>query len=333
MNKTQSILVTGGAGYVGSALVPKLLAKGHRVKVIDLYIYGENVFDGAGHDSNLTQVKGDIRDLDLLQREVPGTDCVVHLACISNDPSFELDPNLGRSINYDAFPSLVEISKRNGVRRFIYASSSSVYGIKDEDNVTEDMPLEPLTDYSKYKALCEGILLREQTPGFAPVVVRSATVCGYAPRLRLDVIVNILTNHAVNTGRMKVLGGAQKRPNVNIQDITDLYVQLVGLPAEDIAGKIFNAGGENHNVLELAEMVKRVVGKAEIEVVPQPTNDPRSYHISSAKIKKELGWEPRHSIEDAVRSLCEAFEAGKVPNPLDDVRYYNVRAMQSIHLS
>lgn len=330
MNKAQNVLVTGGAGYVGSALVPKLLARGHKVKVFDLYLFGDHVFDGAEDSPDLTQIKGDIRDKSALQREIPGSDCIIHLACISNDPSFELDPSLGKSVNYDAFFDLVAVSKESGAKRFIYASTSSVYGVKDEENVTEDMPLEPLTDYSKYKALCEEVLLREQTPDFTPVVIRSATVCGYAPRLRLDVIVNILTNHAMNTGCIKVLGGTQKRPNVNIQDITDLYVQLTELPVEMIAGKTFNAGGENHNVLELAEMVRRVAGRGEIEVVHEQTNDTRSYHISSAKIKRELGWEPRYSIEDAIRSLCEAFEAGKVPHPLDDVRYYNVKAMQAM---
>ena len=332
MTDTQNVLVTGGAGYVGSILVPKLLAKGHRIKVIDLYLYGDTALNAVSDNTNLKQVKGDIRDQGLLKREVPGSDCVIHLACISNDPSFELDPQLGKSINYDAFFDLVEECKHNHVKRFIYASSSSVYGIKDEEKVTEDMSLEPLTDYSKYKALCEEILFKEQTPDFSPVIVRSATVCGYAPRLRLDVIVNILTNHAVNTGRIKVIGGKQKRPNINIQDITDLYVQLVELPIETIAGKVFNVGGENHTVLELAEMVKKISGRGEIEVVHEATNDPRSYHISSDKIKRELGWEPKHSIEDAIGSLCEAFDTGKIPNSMDDVRYYNVRAMKALQL-
>jgi len=333
MNEIRNILVTGGAGYVGSELVPKLLAKEYNVKVIDLYLYGDNTLDTVKDNPDLIQVRGDIRDRELLERELPGTDCVIHLACISNDPSFELDPQLGKSINYDAFLDLVQVSKQNRVQRFIYASSSSVYGIKDVENVTEDMSLEPLTDYSKYKALCEEVLLKEQTPDFSPVIVRSATVCGYAPRLRLDVVVNILTNHAVNTGHIKVLGGTQKRPNINIQDITDLYIRLAEIPVEMIAGKVFNAGGENHSVLELAEMVKRIAGKGRIEVIHEATNDPRSYHISSTKIRRELGWTPQYSIEDAIKSLCDAFEGGKIPNPMDDIRYYNVKAMKAMQLN
>ena len=161
----RSVLVTGGAGYVGSVLVPKLLAEGYRVKVLDLYLYGDHVLDAVADNPNLEQIKGDIRDRPLLERIMPGCDAVIHLACISNDPSFELNPELGKSINYDAFFDLVAVAKDSGVRRFIYASSSSVYGVKQEENVTEDLPLEPLTDYSKYKALCEEVLLEGPEPG------------------------------------------------------------------------------------------------------------------------------------------------------------------------
>ncbi|MBM3131629.1 MAG: SDR family oxidoreductase [Chloroflexi bacterium] len=334
--KLHTILVTGGAGYIGSVLVPKLLVKGYHVKVLDLYIYGENALDGVRNNPNLEQIKGDIRDRKILERVLPGTDCVIHLACISNDPSFELDAQLGKSINYDAFLPLVKTSKRSRVKRFIYASSSSVYGIKEEQKVTEDMPLEPLTDYSKYKALCEQVLRMAQSSDFTTVSVRSATVCGYSPRMRLDVIVNILTNHAVNTGRIEVLGGPQKRPNINIEDLTDLYVRLVEFPDEKIAGKVYNVGFENFTVSELAEMVRSIVqkqfGKNGIQIVTEPTNDPRSYHISSEKIERELGWRPTHTIEDAIRSLCKAFKEGKLPDSMNDVRYFNVKAMQALQL-
>ena len=327
MKSVQKVLVTGGAGYVGSVLVPKLLDKGYQVKVLDLYLYGEDVLDAVKDNPNLEQIKADIRDRALLERVIPGTDALIHLACISNDPSFELDPQLGKSINYDAFLGLMEVSKRCGVKRFIYASTSSVYGVKEEENVTEDLPLEPLTDYSKYKALCEEVLLREQSPDFTTIVIRSATVCGYSPRLRLDLVVNILTNLAVNTGRITVLGGQQKRPNIHIEDVTDLYIQLLELPDEIVAGKIFNVGYQNYQILEIAELVRKVVGKEGVEIVIRPTTDNRSYHISSEKIKRELGFEPKHSVEDAIRDLYDAFKAGKIPNPLDDIRYYNVKTM------
>ncbi len=331
----KSVLVTGGAGYVGSVLIPKLLAKGYKVKVLDLYIYGEDVLDPVKDDPNLKQIKGDIREKALLERELKGVDAVIHLACISNDPSYELDPELGKSINYDAFINLVDISKKLGVKRFIYASSSSVYGIKEEDNVTEDLPLEPLTDYSKYKALCEDYLLKQRSPGFVVLVLRPATVCGYSPRLRLDLSVNILTNHAVNKGKITVFGGEQKRPNIHIEDMAELYIKTLEYPDEMIDGKIFNAGYDNMKMKDIANTVKKVVSREiankDLEVVTTPTNDNRSYHVSSGKIREELGFEAKRTVEQAVEDLVTAFKAGKIPDP-DDKRYYNIKTMQAIKL-
>ncbi len=331
MNMLKNVLVTGGAGYVGAVLVPKLLDQGYAVKVIDLYIYGNDVLQEVKDHPNLTEIQGDIRERELLEREIPGTDAIIHLACISNDPSFELNPELGKSINYDAFLDLVEVAKKNTVARFVYASSSSVYGIKEVENVTEDLPLEPLTDYSKYKALCEDVLLQEREPGFTTLILRPATVCGYSPRLRLDLTVNILTNHAVNNKKITVFGGEQKRPNLHIEDMTDLYIKSLEWPAEAIDGKIFNAGYENHKVREIAEIVKHVVGDT-VDIITTPTDDHRSYHVSSKKIKQELGFVPQHSIEEAVQDLVNAFQAGNIPDSLTDPRYYNIKTMQSINL-
>ena len=256
---------------------------------------------------------------------------MIHLACISNDPSFELNPELGKSINYDAFFDLVAVAKDSGVSRFIYASSSSVYGVKPDDNVTEDLALEPLTDYSKYKALCEEVLLKAQSPDFTTVVLRPATVCGYSPRLRLDLTVNILTNYAVNARRITVFGGNQKRPNIHIGDMAAVYLRLLEAPPDLIAGKVFNAGYQNHTVTELAETIRSVVGRS-TEIVTTPSDDNRSYHISSEKIRRELGFVPTHTIEDAVRGLVDGFEAGRIPNPMTDIRYYNIKTMQALHL-
>ena len=330
MNRFKKVFITGGAGYVGAVLVPALLEHGYQVKVLDLYLYGD-VLAPFANNPNLQQIKGDIRDRKLLEKEIPGCDAVIHLACISNDPSFELNPDLGKSINYDAFFDLVAVSKGSGVKRFIYASSSSVYGVKQEADVTEELALEPLTDYSKYKALCEDVLLKEQQPGFTCVVLRPATVCGYSPRLRLDLTVNILTNFAVNSGRITVFGGAQQRPNIHINDMVAAYLRLLDADDALIAGKIFNAGYENHTVKEIAEMVRHVVGTS-TEIVTTPSDDNRSYRISSDKIRRELGFVPTHSIEDAARGLVEGFKAGKIPNPMSDIRYYNIKTMQAIHL-
>ncbi len=329
-SKIHTVYITGGGGYVGSLLVPKLLNMGYCVRVIDLFIYGDHIFNSIKQNPNLQVIKGDIRDTALLKQTISGSDAVIHLACISNDPSFELNPDLGKSINYDAFIPLVKISKESGVKRFIYASSSSVYGIR-EGNVTEDLPLMPLTDYSKYKALCEEILLKECDKDFVALVLRPATVCGYSPRLRLDLTVNILTNHAVNNRKITVFGGDQLRPNIHIEDVTDLYIKSLEWPDESIKGKIFNAGYENHKVMQLAQIVKDVVGE-DVEIVKTPTDDHRSYHVSSEKIKRELGFVPKHSIEDAVRDLLKAFEDGKIPDSMTDKRYFNIKTMQALEL-
>jgi len=332
-----TVFVPGGAGYVGAILIPKLLARGHHVRVFDTYAYGQPFapFTGA---AGLTEIVGDVRDRELVTRSLEGCDAVIHLACISNDPSFELDPAYGKSVNFDCFAPLVTAAKRAGVRRFVYASSSSVYGLSDEPHVREDHPLLPLTDYSKYKMLCEPIILAEQSTDFTTVVIRPATVCGYSPRMRFDLSVNILTNHAVNRRKILVFGGVQTRPNIHIGDITDLYVDLLDERADLIAGQTFNAGFQNRSIGEIAEIVRSVViaefpAGAPIEIETQPTDDLRSYHVNSDKIARVLGFRPRHTLEDAVRDLCRAFRAGRFPNSLDDRRYFNVKLMKETALA
>jgi nucleoside-diphosphate-sugar epimerase len=321
------VLVTGGAGYVGCVLVPKLLETGYEVVVYDLMLFGA---DGLPQHPLLQAVEGDIRDIPSFTAALKGVDSVVHLACISNDPSFELDPELSKSINYDCFEPLVLACKENGVGRFIYASTSSVYGVSDAPEVTETHPLVPLTDYNKYKGMSEPFLLRHQSPDFTTVIIRPATVCGYSPRMRFDLSVNILTNLAVNKGQITVFGGSQKRPNIHVDDIAELYVQLLEIPSELIAGEIFNAAYQNHTISELAEMVKKIVEqempeKVPIKIITTTSNDLRSYHVSSRKIKEKLGYIPRRSVEDAIRDLCNAFKAGKLPNSMTDDRYVNVK--------
>lgn len=325
----KKIFITGGAGYVGAVLVPLLLENGFDVTVLDLMIYGEDVL--PSHPNSYV-VKGDIRDHALLKKIIPGHDAVIHLACISNDPSFELNPDLGKTINLDAFRPLVEISKSVGVARFIYASSSSVYGIKEEPDVHEDMQLEPLTDYSQFKANCEKILSEYQTNDFTTVTIRPATVCGYSPRQRMDVVVNILTNLAYHKREITVFGGNQLRPNIHIEDMARVYQTLLEVPDEKIAGKIFNAGYENQTVRELAETVKSVIG-IDVKLVTVFTNDNRSYHISSKKIKEELDFKARHTIREAVEDLREAFKKGLLPNSLTDEKYFNIMRMEKLKLT
>jgi len=327
------ILVAGGAGYVGSKLVPALLDEGHEVVVLDLYLYGDSVFKSHRCNPRLTEIKGDIRDIQTVKRALHFCDAVIHLACISNDPSFELDPSLGKSINLDSFEPFVKAAKAAKVKRFIYASSSSVYGVKDEPSVHEGIELRPLTDYSKFKAECERILFSYLDDNFICTVIRPATVCGYAPRQRLDVVVNILTNLAYNTGKIKVMGGDQMRPNIHIDDMVRSYLYVLKSPKETIQGETFNVGYHNHTVKEIAEIVRKVVSKTkEVSVEFVPTNDPRSYHISSEKIGKKIDFYPKYSIEDAVISLVEAFEKDMLPNSLSDETYFNIKTMQKVNL-
>jgi nucleoside-diphosphate-sugar epimerase len=329
----KSILITGGAGYVGSLLTPQLLDAGYKVTVYDIMYFGDE-FLPKKHP-NLTVVQGDIRDTAKLRRSLKGVEVVIHLACISNDASFELDEGLSTSINLHAFEPLVIAAKEAGVKRFIYASSSSVYGVSESPDVTEEHPLIPLTLYNKYKGMCEPLLWKHHSKDFVCVTIRPATLCGYAPRQRLDLSVNILTNHAINAGKITVFGGSQKRPNLHVQDMCDLYKLLLQVSDEKIAGQTFNAGFQNLSIMEIAQIAKRVVqeefpGKGDIPIVTTPTDDIRSYHVNSDKIQRVLGFKPKCNVEDAVRDLCKAFKSSKLPNSLQDTFYFNVRRLKEL---
>ena len=328
----KKVIVFGGGGYCASLLVPQLVEEGWHVRVFDTFWYGTDHLPKHPH---LELMKGDVRDLLAVKQALQSCDYVVHLACISNDASFELDEKLSTSVNLESFEPLVMAAKLAGVKRFIFASSSSVYGVSESPNVTEDHPLMPLTLYNKYKGLCEPLLLRHTDDNFVGVIFRPATVCGFAPRQRLDLSVNILTNHAVNKGQITVFGGDQLRPNLHVQDYADLLKLLLTAPAVDVSNQIFNCGFQNMSIMDIAKTVKRVVEETfpelgDIPLIVTESNDPRSYHINSDKIFKALGFRPKHSVEDAVRDLCKAFKQGKLPNSFDDDRYYNVKTMKKI---
>src|SRR6516225_9173832 len=327
----QKVLITGGAGYVGHVLTPRLLAAGHEVTVYDSLFFGCRL----PNDPELRVVRGDIRDTAKLAALFEGQDAVLHLACISNDASFELDERLSKTINYDCFEEMVVAAKRAGVRRFVYCSSSSVYGVSNSPEVTEEHPLVPLTLYNKFKGMCEPLLLKHMANDFTVVIIRPATICGYSPRTRLDLSVNILTNHAVNKGTITVFGGNQMRPNLHVEDMVDAYHLMLTAPHEKIHGETFNIGFQNYSIAEIANMVKKVVEeempeKGDIKIVTTPTNDMRSYHVNSDKVKRVLGFEPRRSIEDAVRDLTRAFRNYMLPDSFDNEWYYNVRTMKKI---
>jgi nucleoside-diphosphate-sugar epimerase len=325
------VLITGGAGYCGSIVTPKLLDDGYRVTVFDIMYYGYQHLP-TDHP-NLTIIEGDIRDTDHLARYMEKDQALLHLACISNDASFELDENLSTTVNLDAFEPMVLAAKKSGIRRFLYASTSSVYGVSEAPDVTEDHPLVPLTLYNKFKGMCEPLLLKHTNEDFVGVIFRPATVCGYSPRQRLDVSVNILTNHAVNNEEITVFGGSQLRPNLHINDYAALCSLLLESDDAKIANEIFNCGYQNFSLMEIAETVKKVVEeifpeKAPIRITTTPTDDIRSYHINSDKILNKLNFSPTRSIEEAVKGLCTAFREGRLPESFDDDRYYNVRTMK-----
>ena len=326
--KMKKIFITGGGGYVGCELTDYLANIGYEVTVFDLFLYGKNVFS---NNKNIKLIKGDIRNIELFKHSIKNHDAVIHLACISNDPSFELNPELGKSINFDAFEPIVNESLKSGIKRFIYASSSSVYGIKNESDVKENMSLEPLTDYSKFKADCEKILLKYNSKNFETVIIRPATVCGYSKRQRLDVIVNILTNLAFHKREITVFGGSQLRPNIHIKDMVRAYEYLLKADSNKINGQIFNAGWENMSVNDIALTVKESIGN-DIKITTTPTDDNRSYHISSEKIKKELEFNTKFTISDAVNDLKKAFEKKLFQNTLNNELYFNIKMMNKLNL-
>jgi len=288
--------------------------------VVDWFIYG----DTLPQHPRLTCQRRDLREVRMVDSEA-----VIHLACISNDPSFELDPALGRSVNYEATVKLVQLAQQGGVQRFIYASSSSVYGIKpDGVDVTEGMALAPVSDYSKYKALGEEVVLGAD--GLCATVLRPATVCGYSPRQRLDVIVNAMTAHAVVNGTIRLEGGAQRRANLHIADMVRAYLAVLDAPAQKVAGEVFNVGAENLTAKAIAEQVQAVT-KAKIQTVPMV--DPRSYAINSERIAKVLKFKPAHTVTEAITELKAALTDGRVPDALTDAKYYNIRQMQLCHMS
>ena len=291
-------------------------------------MYGDNVFNDK---SKVNLIKGDIRNQKLLKKILPGHNAVIHLACISNDPSFELNPLLGKSINLDAFEPLIKISKESGVSRFIYASSSSVYGIKEDMNVTENVKLEPITDYSKFKAQCEEICLKYSSKDFITTIIRPATVCGFSKRQRFDLVVNILTNLGINTGQITVFGGKQLRPNIHINDMIDAYLNVLEQEEKKVNSKIYNVGYENQPVIELANLVKKNIEK-KVEIILTETNDNRSYHISSDKIKNELGFINKYTIEDAIIGIKNAFKRNEYIDSLKNDIYFNVKMMKKINL-
>ena len=320
------VLVTGACGYVGSLLVPRLLADGHKVVAYDQQFFGDGFLPQTNESIEI--VKADIRDITSFRWALRGVDAVIHLACLSNDYCCQLDESLSTEINYNAFEPLVMTAKHEGVKRFIYCSSSSVYGVSDAPDITEEHPLVPLTLYNKYKGLCEPLLWKHQDDHFTCVTIRPATVCGYAPRQRFDLTVNIMTQHAIMKGAITVFGGKQKRPNLHIKDMCAVYQMLLKAPKALIAGETFNVGQQNMTVQEIAELIQKTVpylGFPEPTITVEESQDNRSYHVNSEKIKRALGFVPQFTVEDAIRDLAIKFKSGRFADSLTNPWYTNVK--------
>ena len=328
----KKIFITGGGGYCGSRLVPFLLKNKYEVTVYDTFYFGNFL---PTNNSKLKIIKGDIRNKSLLKESFKNHEVLINLACISNDTSFVLNEKLSTSINLDAFEPMVIASKEAGIKRFIYASSSSVYGISEEKNVTENHPLVPLTLYNKYKGMCEPLLFQHTSNDFEGIVFRPATVCGYSPRMRLDLSVNILTNFAINKYEILVFGGNQLRPNLHIQDYCDVLLTFINADSKIISNQIYNVGYENLSILSIAHKVKEVIEKKiekKIEIKIKESSDNRSYHINSEKIFNQLGFKPSRNIEFAIDELFYFFEKGFIKNSFTDDSYYNVKTLKRLNV-
>ncbi len=325
----RKILVTGGAGYIGAVLVPRLVAQGHDVTVLDAFLYGTDPSLGPIAHERCQRLRADIRDFHFVDTvlEQGGFDAIIHLAAISNDPSSALDPEVTWSVNLEAVRHLMESAKRHGVDRFLYASSASVYGVKDTENVTEDLPLDPITIYAECKARGEEILNGLVDRNFVGVSVRSATVCGYSPRLRLDLTINLLTDQALTDRRIRVFGGDQMRPNVHVQDLSSFYMTLLDAPVSLINGESFNVCRANASVMSLAEMIRDELD-CTLPIDTVPSDDPRSYHLCASKARDILRFEPQHDLVEAVRELEDAYASGLVADSRSTT-YRNVAWMQA----
>ena len=305
------IVVTGACGYKGSILVPKLLERGYEVLALDTMWFGNFLSD---HPS-LTVRNTDVRNIDEI--DLQKDDVIIHLSSVANDPCGDLDPKLTWEISALATMQLADKAVRNGATRFIYASSGSVYGIKEEEQVTEDLELKPISEYNKTKMVAERVLL-SYADKMSIQIIRPATVCGLSPRMRLDVSVNMLTMQAVKNGEITVFGGKQTRPNIHIDDITDIYLFMLDHPEHQ---GIFNAGFENISILQIAE---RAAQKTGAKITVTESNDPRSYRINSDRLL-ETGFAPRKTVNDAIDEIIATYNAGKLH---DEERWYNLKWMQ-----
>ena len=329
----KTVLITGGAGYVGTLLTNQLIQKNYKVIVYDTFWFGDFIKE----NNNLVKIKGDIRDIKKISEIKYPIDTVIHLACISNDNTFELNESLSEEINFNSFQPLIQHFKNFGVKRFINASSSSVYGYSDSPNVTEDHPLIPLTLYNKFKGLCEPILFENHSNNFVCINVRPATVCGYSPRMRFDLSVNILTHLATKKKEITVFGGKQMRPNLHIKDMCNFYEYLIEADPDLVGGNTYNISDENISIENIAIKIQDIFkNKYNEEVVIKKTpseDDKRSYYLNSDKVKKELKFKLKYSVENAIDEIYQILKTDQFKDSLENDIYYNIRTLKKLRIS
>lgn len=331
-----NLLITGGSGYVGSRLTFDLLKNNKDIKIIN---YDLSLF-GKAHlpkNNNYFYIEKDIRDKKSFKETLIkyNIDTVLHLACISNDPTFTLKGEISKKINYDCFEDLVKESKNSGVKKFIYASTCSVYGVSDSPNVTESSKLVPITEYNKYKALCEPILQDYLDNNFEGIIIRPATVCGLSEKMRFDLSVNILTNFAYFKNYINVFGGEQYRPNIHIDDMCSLYKQLINMSITLYNGQIYNAGHQNLKIMEIAKLVKQVMKEnyhRDIDIRVTQSEDIRSYQINSDKIQNDLNFKFKKNVRNAIEDLCQAFATEKIVDSFSD-KWINLKVLEKVNLN
>lgn len=329
----KKLMIIGGSGYVGSLLIETLLSHNLKIFNYDISFFGD---EHLPISNNFTYIKGDIRNHELLEKTLNenNIDTVIHLACISNDPTVILTKDIAEEINYLSFIDQFRVIKDSCVKKFIFASSASVYGISEDDNVTEENDLVPVSQYNIYKAKCEEIIQKNNQNKLQYIILRPATICGVSPKMRFDLTVNILTNFAFNKGFIKVFGGEQFRPNLHIKDMCRLYHKLIFEDWSSFNGKIFNVGFENLKVKQIAELIKKFIFenyKKKIEIKIEESFDNRSYRLNSNKIINEFNFKPQYSVLKAIEELCKQFDEGVYKNPFDK-NYVNLEVLKNIDL-
>ena len=323
----KKILVTGGAGYLGAILVRKLLERHYYVRVLDQLIFGKESIQDLFSHKNFDLVVGTIEDEYIVNKSLQDIDAVIHLACVSNDPCCELDPELTYKVNYLSTERLLKLSKQSGVKRFIFASSASVYGASADTLVTENSSTTPVSLYARTKLNCEEFIIKESTSDFSTCCLRKATLYGYSPRMRFDLVVNIMTAMAVKEGKIVVNGGDQWRPLLHVNDAADAYIACLEAPESKINGQIFNVGSENFKIKDVANTIKTVFPN--INILESFTVDKRSYKLSFDKIKEVINFEPKNKVKEGVLDIKEAFDKNLINNYMD-LNYYNIKRVMKL---